>query len=1204
MFFLSVIAATCPWDNSKCTSDGDDCYVRPFEPMTCADGLLPIQKRSSTQTYSCCAPDDLTSCNASKCNALDYYGNPKGCVVSQSRTDPFTCSDGYVPVLPTYDTSTGYTCCDQGFTGQQTLIKPANTWAAVVDGMLSGSAGDSSTFVNFLSPEACCALPGETVTCGDGYIVVRVGGTCESTGARYQCQRPATGTFAGSQCMSDAGSNRMVASMLTYFTGKHAQSASHFAVCLPDASYTIEDIENIVVVNDTSKQVRIPSLTPKSFTDPFPGLSDGRACVFVFPPPDSEVYTWPQDSPRMVQWATFNLSSDTKLQLKLMRDNVYVGGLTAGRRAVSDVMNTGLKMVQIPASVAVGHGYHLRLCTEDPLRCWKSGTFSVIPRIASQATAVDHRQLLPGPSILPGSQPYTVFMAGVKTLAAGLLGVPSHRIEAYDLVAVTGRRSAGVQVHLRIRADDTEKDVRPLSDLLLSLQSNETQMAFVSLMPYYVPADTSCHGVCGLKDSWTISTSGTGLCQAGSYKNSGACTQCPRGKFKEQVGDQACSNCAVGKYSAGTGRTCLACPANSDAPAGSGAVSDCICNAGFTGFASVMCQGCAPGTYKAEAGDAVCMECGAGKYSVAVAATGESACSACPANSNSPPGSGASSDCSCDVGYTGSDDGMCTSCVAGKYKNVPGPGACSDCSSGKYSPLQGVPTCMSCPMKTDSPPGSSAASDCLCKAGYFKDLESCKQCPQGKFKEQLGDEACSSCEAGKYSTQVGQVSASACLLCKAGKYSETAGRGDECQLCAASKYSSQQGADNAGSCQDCPLNTTAAASSDESADCTDVCAPGWTGSPGDCTVCAAGTYKAENGSASCSSCPTNSNSLQEGQSSCTCNAGYERGADGMCASCGQGKYKESQGDGPCTSCDAGSYSLDVGATSQSMCIPCVEGKYSVRVDRSCADCPANSVSPAASVTLSDCECASGYTGSNGTCKACEEGTYKVYPGDDACIECARGKYSAATAQISERTCSTCPANSDSPAGSGAVSDCICNAGFTGYFAARDAFASVCTPCAIGKYKAVSGSTGCEACEEGTTSPAGSIGMQECLKPDASSTSDSEAPASTGTSDDVTSPSPTPSPASVLVFVVKMAVSMPLTKESFTADKQTQFKVAMANAAGVSAADVVIVKVENINRARFRRLLVRCVYTLARNVKFWCLKVYVTFQRICRRKAFE
>ena len=145
MFFLSVIAATCPWDNSKCTSDGDDCYVRPFEPMTCADGLLPIQKRSSTQTYSCCAPDDLTSCNASKCNALDYYGNPKGCVVSQSRTDPFTCSDGYVPVLPTYDTSTGYTCCDQGFTGQQTLIKPANTWAEVVDGMLSGSAGDSNT---------------------------------------------------------------------------------------------------------------------------------------------------------------------------------------------------------------------------------------------------------------------------------------------------------------------------------------------------------------------------------------------------------------------------------------------------------------------------------------------------------------------------------------------------------------------------------------------------------------------------------------------------------------------------------------------------------------------------------------------------------------------------------------------------------------------------------------------------------------------------------------------------------------------------------------------------------------------------------------------------------------------------------------------------------------------------------------------------
>ena len=83
------------------------------------------------------------------------------------------------------------------------------------------------------------------------------------------------------------------------------------------------------------------------------------------------------------------------------------------------------------------------------------------------------------------------------------------------------------------------------------------------------------------------------------------------------------------------------------------------------------------------------------------------------------------------------------------------------------------------------------------------------------------------------------------------------------------------------------------------------------------------------------------------------------------------------------------------------------------------------------------------------------------------------------------------------------------------------------------------------------------------------------------------------PPSVTVFVIKMAVWIPMTKESFISDGQTKFKISMANAAGVAATDIVIVKIENINRARLRHLLVRCVYTLSRNVKFWYI-VCVTF----------
>jgi len=93
----------------------------------------------------------------------------------------------------------------------------------------------------------------------------------------------------------------------------------------------------------------------------------------------------------------------------------------------------------------------------------------------------------------------------------------------------------------------------------------------------------------------------------------------------------------------------------------------------------------------------------------------------------------------------------------------------------------------------------------------------------------------------------------------------------------------------------------------------------------------------------------------------------------------------------------------------------------------------------------------------------------------------------------------------------------------------------------------------------------------------------------GTSTVGSSPSPPPS-ASVTVFVIKMAVWMPMTKESFMSDGKTKFKISMANAAGVAVTDIVIVKIENINRARRRRLLVRCVCTPVRLVKVWCWRV--------------
>ena len=51
----------------------------------------------------------------------------------------------------------------------------------------------------------------------------------------------------------------------------------------------------------------------------------------------------------------------------------------------------------------------------------------------------------------------------------------------------------------------------------------------------------------------------------------------------------------------------------------------------------------------------------------------------CPANSNSPAGSDALTDCTCNAGFTGPDGGPCSQCAAGKYKSMTGSEACSSC---------------------------------------------------------------------------------------------------------------------------------------------------------------------------------------------------------------------------------------------------------------------------------------------------------------------------------------------------------------------------------------------------------------------------------------------------------------------------------------------------------------------------------------------
>eukprot|EP00961_Rhodomonas_salina_P261541 3535005-Rhodomonas_salina.1 len=86
------------------------------------------------------------------------------------------------------------------------------------------------------------------------------------------------------------------------------------------------------------------------------------------------------------------------------------------------------------------------------------------------------------------------------------------------------------------------------------------------------------------------------------------------------------------------------------------------------------------------------------------------------------------------------------------------------------------------------------------------------------------------------------------------------------------------------------------------------------------------------------------------------------------------------------------------------------------------------------------------------------GTFKGGNGSAACMDCDAGQYLDMTAGT---VCSTCPSSSSSsPMRSDDVTDCVCNAGYTG------PDGGTCEACGVGTAKAVNGSSACVDCEAG------------------------------------------------------------------------------------------------------------------------------------------
>jgi len=247
----------------------------------------------------------------------------------------------------------------------------------------------------------------------------------------------------------------------------------------------------------------------------------------------------------------------------------------------------------------------------------------------------------------------------------------------------------------------------------------------------------------------------------------------------------------------------------------------------------------------------------------------------------------------------------CMACTTGTYKDTTGSAQCTNCTVGTYANKTGSSTCFNCPTKQTSGIGSTSINNCTantpCNAGYTGPNGNCAPCATGTYKDVTGSAACTACSAGKYSATTAAIAAT--------------------------------------NCSACPANSNSLNQSSSATACT--CNAGYSGvNGGECTACAAGSYKPTTGSAAC-----------------TCNAGYTGPDGGPCTACAPGSYKATTGSAACTSCPAFS-----GATC-ALCgtsMSCICKAYT---DTVCTECVATSAP--ASTSSDDCVCGPGLYDANG-----------------------------------------------------------------------------------------------------------------------------------------------------------------------------------------------------------------------------------------------
>ena len=272
-----------------------------------------------------------------------------------------------------------------------------------------------------------------------------------------------------------------------------------------------------------------------------------------------------------------------------------------------------------------------------------------------------------------------------------------------------------------------------------------------------------------------VAINDTCTCAAGFTWENGLCTSCEIGTYKPDDGLHECTSCPEHHLTF----------ENATEP------EDCFCTYGYEPYGTLTCIVCQLGFYKDFIGNNLCLSC-----------TGNA--STLTQNGADVAGSTSQEDCKCLPGFEGTFDTGCTACQVDYFK----PGD---------TPAQSCTACTQLQANLGTTgPASDAASDCMCKPGFFleSNADTCIHCAPATYKPEIANLLeCSACPANSNST-IASKSVEDCI-CDVGFFRDVGvGAGAfSCAQCTAGFFCPGQGLKQ--ECTEHSLSTAGSTSQDQ-----------------------------------------------------------------------------------------------------------------------------------------------------------------------------------------------------------------------------------------------------------------------------------------------------------------------------------------------------------------------------------------------------